>query len=117
MSASPDYLTQPGDLLFVPDPTKVSGLPASAIMFDETRDICRYMGKGAASDTEYILSDVGSGWLVGTADELDNKDAIFGEYEFAPVKATLTNIKFSGDRNIDMPVMSAQIVNIEPIGQ
>lgn len=108
-----DYLTKPGDLIFVPDPTKTSGLPTSAIRFDNNY-IYYGMGLTPDSEIEYVMSDVGYlGWTIGKADDLDNKDAIFGSGEYAHVKATLTNIKFSGDVNSEMPTMSAEIVDIE----
>lgn len=109
-----DYLTQPGDLIFVPDPTKTSGLPISSITFEDYACIFYGMFSSPDSSIEYVMSDAGYlGWIVGKADDLDNKISIFGNDEYAHVRATLTNIKFSGDVNIDMPTMSAEIVDIE----
>ncbi len=108
-----DYLTKPGDLIFAPDPTKTSGIPAITNSFDEQiYNIYYGMGSG---NIQFVMSDIGYyGWIIGKADEID-KDEIFGDEELVPVKVTLTNVKAGGYTNPDMPTMYADIVNIERV--
>lgn len=109
-----DYLTQPGDLVFVPDPTKTKGLPAGGdFAFDKYNyNIFISMGNG---DIKYVMADIGiNGWLIGKADDIDAGE-IFGNDEFVPVKATLKNLRYGGVKNIDMPAMYAEIVDIERV--
>lgn len=108
-----DYLTQPGDLVFVPDPTKTSGLPAVAgEKFQDNYNVYFGMGSG---DIKFVMADTGyNGWIIGKADEI-NKDEIFGDEELVYVKVTLTNVKAGGYVNPDMPATYAEIVDIERV--
>lgn len=106
-----DYLTQPGDLIFAPDPTKTSGIPAITNDFSgSSNNIFYSLG---SSGIPFVMSDIGScGWIIGKADEID-KDEIFGDEEQVRVKVTLTNVKAGGYVNPDMPTIYAEIVDIE----
>ena len=108
-----DYLTQPGDLVFSPDPTKTSGLPVSNAQFEDDNDIYYTMGSGG----EYVMTDIGSyGWQIGKVDEIDS-DAIFGDDEVVTVKVTLKNVRYGGIYTYDMPSIYAEIVDIDRIDQ
>lgn len=106
-----DYLTQPGDLIFAPNPVKTSGLPAAAgEQFNDIYNVYYGMGSG---DIKFVMADIGrNGWIIGKADEID-KDEIFGDEDLVPVKVTLTNVKAGGYVNPNMPATYAEIVDIE----
>lgn len=108
-----DYLTQPGDLIFAPDPAKTRGIPAITNDFSSSSNNIFY--SLGSSGIPFVMSDIGSyGWIIGKADEID-KNEIFGDEELVPVKVTLTNVKAGGYTNPDMPTIYAEIVDIERI--
>lgn len=105
-----DYLVRMNDLTFTPDPTKTNGIPEAARQFEPDYDIGRWM----YSPEDYVLTDGGATWVVGTVDDID-KDEIFGDDIVARVKVTLTNIKYGGIVSVDLPAFYAEIVDIERI--
>lgn len=105
-----DYLVRMNDLTFTPDPTKTNGIPEVARQFEPDYDIGRWM----YSLEDYVLTDGGATWVVGTVDDID-KDEIFGDDIVARVKVTLTNIKYGGIVSVDLPAFYAEIVDIERI--
>ncbi len=107
-----DYLLKTNDLSFMPDPTKTNGIPACKRQLDPSGGLQSMM----SSDGNYVLSDIGTNWIVGTIDDID-MDEIFGEKDLVRVKITLTNVKWGGIVSVDLPAFYAEIVDIERIDE
>lgn len=106
-----DYLVKTGDLTFIPDPTKTSGIPDCTRELDPNNFISRRTYNGGST---YVLTDGGVDWIIGTVDDID-KDYIFGDDELVRVKVTLKNIKYGGILTVDMPAFYAEIADIERV--
>ena len=107
-----DYLVEMDDLTFTPDPTKTNGIPDCIVELNTSTNyvISRMM----YSDGDYVLTDGGAAWIIGTIDDID-KDYIFGDDELVRVKVTLTNVKYGGILSVDLPAFYAEIVDIERV--
>lgn len=107
-----DYLVKMNDLTFTPDPTKTNGIPDCARQLDSNYAISSMM----SSNGDYIVTDGGAPWVVGTVDDID-MDEIFGEDDLVRVKLTLSNVKYGGILSVDLPAFYADIVDIDRIDE
>lgn len=104
------YASSMGDLSFIPDPTKTSGIPDCTIGMDTDDSVSRFM----FSADNFLLFDGSGGWAVGTVDDID-KDYIFGDDDLVRVKVTLKNLVYNGKISTDFPLFYAEIVDIERV--
>ena len=109
-----DYVSSPGDVLFYPDVSKLSGIPIISAHCDERRDDIYPAILGTKDGDVYVASDIGDAIYLGNVDE-DFDKSIFGGDEAVKVKLTLNNIYAYAEDTFCLGRLTGDIEEIEPI--